>query len=100
MQSKSKRKEPVKMIKLSPRTHAKLTSVLGELIAESSKMKTYEDAVNAYLYSSVRVPPELVQQVQDYIDKNKQLCYSSPDEFFRETARKRLYGHSHVHKTS
>lgn len=39
----------MKAIKISDQTHARLTAVLGKLIAKSSKIKTYEDTVVALL---------------------------------------------------
>ncbi len=47
----------MKAIKISDDIHSKLTGLLGELTAETNKMQTYQDAINALLaavgYSSV-----------------------------------------------
>jgi hypothetical protein len=35
----------MKTLKISDQTHAKLTKIVGQLIAETGKIKTYEDAI-------------------------------------------------------
>ena len=42
----------MKTLKISDDAHSKLTSLLGELTAETSKMQTYQDAINALLNES------------------------------------------------
>lgn len=37
----------MKAIKISDQLHGELTSVLGQLIAESGQIKTYENAIQA-----------------------------------------------------
>ena len=39
----------MKAVKISDKLHAELTSVVGQLIAESGQIKTYENAIQALL---------------------------------------------------
>lgn len=39
----------MKTLKISDEVHGKLTAVLGELMAKTGKMKTYQDAIDAVL---------------------------------------------------
>ena len=77
----------MKAIKVSDQTHAELTRVVGLLTAESGIVKTYEDAVEALLHKSLIMPPEILQEVEDFIEKNKQFGYITKEEFIREGAR-------------
>jgi hypothetical protein len=77
----------VKTLKISDELHAELTAVLGQLTAKSGQIKTYEDAVEALLHQSVVMPPELVQEIEVFVSKNKQLGYSTKEEFLRGAAR-------------
>ena len=63
----------MKTLKISDGVHSKLTSLLGELTAETSKMQTYQDAINALLNESVMLPPEVIVQTQNFIEENKQM---------------------------
>ena len=77
----------MKAIKISDQTHSELTRIVGQLTAESSIVKTYEDAVKALLHKSIVMPPEVLQEVEDFIEKNQQFGYSTKEEFIREGAR-------------
>ncbi|MEM2506203.1 MAG: hypothetical protein QXF61_04080 [Nitrososphaeria archaeon] len=39
----------MKTIRVSDETHKKLTEILGKLTAETGKIHTYEDAINALI---------------------------------------------------
>jgi hypothetical protein len=80
----------MKTLKISDDTHSKLTSLLGELTAESSKMQTYQDAITALLNESVMLPPEVLAQTQSFIEENKQMGYTTKEEFVRDAIRFRL----------
>jgi len=80
----------MKTLKISDDIHQKLTSLLGELTAQTSKMQTYQDAINALLQQSVIMPPELLIQVQNFIEENKHLGYTTKEEFIREAVRFKL----------
>ena len=80
----------MKTLKISDEVHQRLTSLLGELMAQTSRMQTYQDAIEAMLSQSVIVPPELLVQIQNFIDENKQLGFITREEFLRDAARWRL----------
>ena len=89
----------MKAIKISDQTHSELTRIVGKLTAESGVVKTYEDAVEALLHKSVIMPPEILQEVEDFIVKNKQFGYSTKEEFLRGAARLLIDQLSRVHKS-
>ena len=80
----------MKTLKISDDVHQKLTSMLGELMAQTSKMQTYQDAIEAMLNHSVILPPELLAQIQNFIEENKHLGFTTREEFMRDAARWRL----------
>ena len=77
----------MKTLKVSDKLHAKLTALVGQLIAESGKTKPYQDAIEALLHRSVTMPPEVTREIEDFVAKNKQFGYCSKEEFVREAAR-------------
>jgi hypothetical protein len=85
-------------IKVSGKTHERRTTKVGELIAESGMMRTYEDAIEALLNSSVLVPCEMTKELQDFIDTHKDFGFTSTDEFFKESARWMKENLTRVHK--
>ena len=94
----------MKTLRISDDVHQKLTGLLGELTAQTMKMQTYTDAIENLLGQSVILPPELLAQVEGFIDENKHLGYTTKEEFFRDAARWRLkslseeYEHVEVRK--
>ena len=80
----------MKTLKISDETHGRLTSVLGRLVAETGKMKTYSDAIEAMLNKSVILSPELVSQVETFIRENAQLGYCTKEEFIQDAVRFRI----------
>jgi 2C-methyl-D-erythritol 2,4-cyclodiphosphate synthase len=80
----------LKTLKISDEAHAKLTSVVGRLMAETGKMKTYSDAIEAMLSKSVILAPELLDQVENYMKTNAKLGYTSKEEFIEDAIRFRL----------
>lgn len=80
----------MKTLKISDDVHQKLTSLLGELMAQTSKMQTYQDAINALINESVMLPPELLTQTQNFIEENKQMGFTTKEEFIRDAIRFRL----------
>jgi Arc/MetJ-type ribon-helix-helix transcriptional regulator len=81
---------PMKTLKISDDVHQKLTALLGELMAQTSKMQTYQDAIEAMLNQSVILPPELLKEIEKFIEENKHLGYTTREEFIRDAARWRL----------
>ena len=80
----------MKTLKISDEAHAKLTSAVGRLMAETGKTKTYSDAIDALLSKSVILPAELLDHVVSYIKTNVQLGYTTEEEFVQDAIRFRL----------
>ncbi|MEM3668877.1 MAG: ribbon-helix-helix domain-containing protein [Candidatus Bathyarchaeia archaeon] len=80
----------MKTLRISEDAHQKLTALLGELTAQTMKMQTYTDAIESLLSHSVILPPELLAQVEGFIEENKQLGYTTREEFIRDAVRWRL----------
>ena len=80
----------MKTLKISDDVHTKLTGLLGELTAQTSKMQTYQDAINALLKESVMLPPEVIAQTENFIEENKQMGFTTKEEFVRDAIRFRL----------
>jgi Arc/MetJ-type ribon-helix-helix transcriptional regulator len=83
----------MKTLRISDDVHQKLTTLLGELMAQTAKMQTYQDAIEAMLSQSVILPPELLKEVESFIQKNKRLGYTTKEEFVREAIRFKLDWH-------
>jgi hypothetical protein len=80
----------LKTLKISDEAHAELTSVVGRLMAETGKMKTYSDAIEAVLDKSVMLSPNLLDEVESFIKKNAELGYATKEEFIQDAIRLRL----------
>jgi len=80
----------LKTLKISDEAHAKLTSVVGRLMAETGKMKTYSDAIEAMLSKSVVLSPELLDKIDVFIRENIQSGYATKEEFIQDAVRFRL----------
>ncbi len=80
----------MKTLRISEDIHQKLTTLLGELMAQTSKMQTYQDAINALINESVILPEELLTQIQNFMEDNKQLGFTTREEFIRDAIRFRL----------
>jgi len=80
----------MKTLRITDDVHQKLTALLGELTAQTSRMQTYTDAVEALLKQSVMLPPEVLAQIESFIETHKQLGYMTREEFIRDAARWRL----------
>ncbi|MEM1536392.1 MAG: ribbon-helix-helix domain-containing protein [Candidatus Bathyarchaeia archaeon] len=78
---------PMKTLRVSDDVHQKLTALLGELMAQTSKMQTYQDAIEAMLYQSVILPPELISEVERFIQTHKGRGYTTKEEFIRQAIR-------------
>ena len=82
--------KPMKTLRISNDAHQKLTAMLGEITAQTMKMQTYTDAVENLLSTSISLPPELLNETQNFIETNRQLGYTSREEFIRDAIRTRL----------
>jgi Arc/MetJ-type ribon-helix-helix transcriptional regulator len=80
----------VKTLRISDDAHQKLTAMLGEITAQTMKMQTYTDAIENLISTSVNLPPELLNETQNFIETNRQLGYTSREEFIRDAIRKEL----------
>lgn len=80
----------MKTLKISDEAHAKLTSVVGRLMATTGKMKTYSDAIEAILNKSVILSPDLLSEVEVFIKNNAKLGYATKEEFIQDAVRFRL----------
>ncbi|MEM3379143.1 MAG: ribbon-helix-helix domain-containing protein [Candidatus Bathyarchaeia archaeon] len=77
----------MKTLRISDDIHQKLTALLGELMAQTSKMQTYQDAIEAMLYQSVILPPELLNEVEKFIQTHRHRGYTTKEEFIRQAVR-------------
>ena len=80
----------MKTLRISDDAHQKLTAMLGEITAQTMKMQTYTDAIENLLSTSVSLPPELLNETQSFIEANRQLGYTSREEFIRDAIRTQL----------
>jgi metal-responsive CopG/Arc/MetJ family transcriptional regulator len=80
----------MKTLRISDDIHRKLTATVGTLMAQTGKMQTYQDAIEAMLSQSVILPPELLAEIEGFIEENKHLGYTTREEFIRDAARWRL----------
>jgi hypothetical protein len=80
----------MKMLKISDQIHAELTKVVGQLIAESRKIKTYEDGIEALLHRSALLPPELLEGIEAFLTKNPHFGYLTREEFLKDAARSKM----------
>jgi hypothetical protein len=84
----------MKTLRISDDVHRKLTAAVGTLMAQTGKMQTCQDAIEALLKQSVILPPELLEQVENFIEENKHLSFTTREEFIRDAIRFRLAWHS------
>ncbi|MCW4005685.1 MAG: hypothetical protein NWF04_03695 [Candidatus Bathyarchaeota archaeon] len=80
----------MKTLRISDDAHQRLTGMLGEITAQTMKMQTYTDAIESLLSQSVTLPPELLNETQNFIENNRQLGYTTREEFIRDAIRYRL----------
>ncbi len=80
----------MKQIKISDDIHAKLTGLLGELTAQTNKLQTYQDAINALMQESIMLPPEVIVQTQNFVEENRDLGFTTKEEFVRDAIRRSL----------
>lgn len=67
----------MKTLRISDDAHGRLTVAVGRLMAETGKMKTYSDAIEALLDKSVILPPNLLKQIDIFLKGNKQTGFDS-----------------------
>ncbi len=92
---------PMKTLRISDDAHQKLTAMLGEITAQTMKMQTYTDAIENLISTSVNLPPQLLNETQTYIETNRNLGYTSREEFIRDAIRTQLRHRKrriHIHR--
>jgi hypothetical protein len=77
----------MKTLRISDEVHAKLTSIVGRLMAETGKTKTYSDAIEALLSRCVMLSPEFLNEVESFIKENVHLGYATKEEFIQYAIR-------------
>jgi metal-responsive CopG/Arc/MetJ family transcriptional regulator len=80
----------VKTVKISDEAHRKLTATLGTLMAQTGKIQTYQDTIEAMLNQSVKLTPQLLAEIENFIETNKQLGFITREDFVRDAIRWRL----------
>jgi len=80
----------MKSIRIEDEIHAKLTTLVGELTAESGRMQTYADAIANLLDTSVVFPEDLIKKIQNLIKEGKVIGYKNHLEFVRDAVRDHL----------
>jgi metal-responsive CopG/Arc/MetJ family transcriptional regulator len=80
----------MKTLRISDDAHLRLTALLGELTAQTMRMQTYTDAIESLLSQSVILPPEVLVQIENFIEQNKHMGYTTKEEFIRDAVRLRL----------
>jgi len=80
----------VKTLRISDDAHQRLTALLGELTAQTMRMQTYTDAIESLLSQSVILPPELLAEVEGFMEENRHLGFTTREEFIRDAVRWRL----------
>jgi hypothetical protein len=93
----------VATLRISDDVHRKLTAALGALMAETGKMQTYDDALDALLSKSVILPEQLLIEIEEFIRENRDLGYVTKEDFLRDAARQKLQGlkdNAQAHKSS
>jgi len=77
----------MKTIRIDDETYKRLTVTLGTLMAQTKRMVTYSEAIEALLNRSITLNPDLIAEVEKYINENKQQGYLTREEFIAEATR-------------
>ncbi len=80
----------MKTLKVQDEIHEKLTTLVGELTAESGKLQTYADALTKLLETSIVFPEALVQKINETIRSRRAVGYTTVTDFVRDAVRRRL----------
>jgi Arc/MetJ-type ribon-helix-helix transcriptional regulator len=80
----------MKTLKVQDEIHEKLTSLVGELTAESGKLQTYADALSKLLETSIVFPEALVSRINEAIENQSAIGYTTVIDFVRDAVRRRL----------
>ena len=80
----------MKTLKVQDEIHEKLTTLVGEMTAESGKLQTYADALTKLLETSIVFPEALVQKISETIKGRRAVGYTTVTDFVRDAVRRRL----------
>jgi uncharacterized protein involved in tolerance to divalent cations len=80
----------MKTLRISDEIHRKLTATLGALMAQTGKMQTYQDAIEAMLNQSAILPTELLEEIENFVETNKHLGFITREELICDAVRWRL----------
>jgi len=80
----------MKTLRIEDDTHQKLTSLVGELTAQSGRMQTYADAITRVLETSIVLPENLIDEISQSIKEGRIVGYTTTAEFVRDSVRRRL----------
>ena len=61
----------MKAIKISDDVHARLTGILGLLMAKSGKPQTYADALQALTNQAVLLPEEMLSRIKEVVGRKR-----------------------------
>lgn len=81
----------MKTLRVSDTAHRQLIRLLGEMMAQSRKPQTFSDVIEALVSRAVLLPPELIRHVEEFIEANKQLGYTTREEFIRKAITETLH---------
>ncbi|MEM3696517.1 MAG: hypothetical protein QXQ94_03300 [Candidatus Bathyarchaeia archaeon] len=71
----------MKTLRISDETHRKLTATLGTLMAQTKRLQTYSDVIEALLSRSIILNQDLLTEVEKCVNENKQQGYITREEF-------------------
>jgi len=80
----------MKTLKVQDEIHEKLTTLVGELTAESGKLQTYADVLTKLLETSIMLPEDLVAEITETIKNHRAVGYTTITDFVRDAVRRRL----------
>jgi len=80
----------MKTLKVQDGIHEKLTTLVGELTAESGKLQTYADALLRLIDTSIVLPEDLVEKIGQAIESRRAVGYTTTADFVRDAVRRRL----------
>jgi len=80
----------MKTLRVQDEVHEKLTTLVGELTAESGKLQTYADVLTKLLETSIILPEDLIKEISEVIKDRRVVGYTTPADFVRDAVRRRL----------
>jgi predicted CopG family antitoxin len=88
----------MKTLRISDHAHRELTRWLGEMMAQTGKAQTFSDVIDALVSRAVLLPPELLKRVEEFIEANKEMGYTTREELIQEAVNEWLYETLHKSK--